>query len=396
MIKHACIYISFFVDKESQTQMKFSNKNGSVFSSIKFNRNILSGLSRLYDKTITISEAPIGSFPDKSKKIYFKGFSNGSNIYCSFLNIKFLRNIFIRKSITKNIKKSLKKLEKEEYEVDIYCVEAHSPFVAACSKIKSKIIKNKVFVSLDLPNKMNFLKKSLLYRVLKHFDNKNILKNISYFNKFIFLTKHMNDFYKRETFFVFNGITNSFFPYSESRSEERYLLYTGTISDEYCDFKFLKDISKMCEKEHIYIYVAGAGDIKNFHKYFLDCSNVKYLGLLTPDELLPYINNCVGLINTRPNNEIFKYSFPSKIIEYLASGKPVVSRYLSCFSDDILSYLNIPTFDSPDAFFEKIFYINHINQKEREENYIKQSRFARKFSIEKVCSEIYNYVRQKR
>ena len=51
-----------------------------------------------------------------------------------------------------------------------------------------------------------------------------------------------------------------------------------------------------------------------------------------------YISSAAVLVNPRPNNEEYtKYSFPSKDIEYLLSGKPTVAFLLDgmpkCYQD---------------------------------------------------------------
>ena len=55
---------------------------------------------------------------------------------------------------------------------------------------------------------------------------------------------------------------------------------------------------------------------------------IKYLGNLPQNKCLQIQREVSCLINPRPNSELTKYSFPSKMMEYLTSGTPVIATLL--------------------------------------------------------------------
>jgi glycosyltransferase involved in cell wall biosynthesis len=66
--------------------------------------------------------------------------------------------------------------------------------------------------------------------------------------------------------------------------------------------------------------------------------------LLKRDEVLQLQKSCTVLINPRPKNgEYTKYSFPSKIMEYMSSGTPVIAYKLEGI---------------PEEYYEHIYMVN--------------------------------------
>ncbi|MEG2066011.1 MAG: glycosyltransferase, partial [Clostridia bacterium] len=59
-------------------------------------------------------------------------------------------------------------------------------------------------------------------------------------------------------------------------------------------------------------------------------SRVEYGGFLSNEELIPELLNADLLINPRPTSlEFTGLSFPSKLIEYLATGTPILTTRIS-------------------------------------------------------------------
>ena len=72
------------------------------------------------------------------------------------------------------------------------------------------------------------------------------------------------------------------------------------------------------------------------------------------------------LVNPRQNNEEFtKYSFPSKTMEYLSSGVPVVAYKLDGIPDEYDEYLNYVEDNSAEALANKLIEICEMTQEER-------------------------------
>ena len=108
------------------------------------------------------------------------------------------------------------------------------------------------------------------------------------------------------------------------------------------------------------LQLCGAGDAVD---YIVACSKkdprITYLGQVSPEVSRGYINSSDVLVNPRQNNEEYtKYSFPSKNIDYLMSGKPVVAYMLDGIPHKYREFFVVPDSDSTEdlsAALERAF-----------------------------------------
>nr|WP_276512224.1 glycosyltransferase [Cryobacterium roopkundense] len=76
-------------------------------------------------------------------------------------------------------------------------------------------------------------------------------------------------------------------------------------------------------------------------------ARITHHGVLAHRDLLPALRGAQLLVNPRPAGQDFvKYSFPSKLLEYLALGVPVVTTRLAGIPDDYRPYLQFTADDS--------------------------------------------------
>ena len=97
------------------------------------------------------------------------------------------------------------------------------------------------------------------------------------------------------------------------------------------------------------------------------------------------------MINPRqPSGTYTKYSFPSKTIEYMMSGKPVIMYKLEAIPDEYDQYLNYLTGTTSEQMGEdlkKIFakdYNELIEIAKRARTYVKENKAAKKQAMQIV------------
>ena len=77
--------------------------------------------------------------------------------------------------------------------------------------------------------------------------------------------------------------------------------------------------------------------------------------------------NATIIVNPRQNNEEFtKYSFPSKNMEYLSSGVPVIAYKLDGIPDEYDDYILYPEDNSSDGLYKKIKSVLDMSEEERQ------------------------------
>ena len=95
-------------------------------------------------------------------------------------------------------------------------------------------------------------------------------------------------------------------------------------------------------------------------------SRIEFLGRLPREEVLRLQMNATVLVNPRQNNEEFtKYSFPSKNIEYLSSGIPVIAYKLDGIPDDYDRYMHYVENNTVEALSEKIMEVCELTLAQR-------------------------------
>lgn len=114
-----------------------------------------------------------------------------------------------------------------------------------------------------------------------------------------------------------------------NKYEKKVCIYAGGIHKRY-GIKNLTEAFIEANIENSELHIYGNGD---YEQELLDIckrnESIKYFGVKANDYILKEQLKATLLINPRPINEEFtKYSFPSKNMEYMASGTPVLTTLL--------------------------------------------------------------------
>lgn len=116
---------------------------------------------------------------------------------------------------------------------------------------------------------------------------------------------------------------------------ERYILYTGTLQYRYGIGELLSAFKRI-KFDNIHLVICGdgeaAGEIRSLQA---KDPRIHYMGVLSAEEIAGLRARATMLVNPRRNEgEYVKYSFPSKMMEYLSSGVPTVAYKLDGMPDD--------------------------------------------------------------
>lgn len=114
------------------------------------------------------------------------------------------------------------------------------------------------------------------------------------------------------------------------------ICYAGGLEHDYGIFELVKSVSNLCSTE-VVLYICGKGPLeKDINHYATKFSNIKFLGYLSPEKLNDLYSKCDLLVNPRlPNVDSFKYSFPSKLFDYVSTTKPVLTTKLQSIPVEI-------------------------------------------------------------
>jgi glycosyltransferase involved in cell wall biosynthesis len=99
--------------------------------------------------------------------------------------------------------------------------------------------------------------------------------------------------------------------------------YVGALSQSNLDYYLLEKLA--LELPGAQLIFVGSADESFAQSSLRQMKNVHFLGLKRPDELPAYIHGFDVCIYPQRINDLTSGSFPRKIIEYLAAGKPTIA-----------------------------------------------------------------------
>ncbi|MDL2225201.1 glycosyltransferase [Eubacteriales bacterium OttesenSCG-928-M02] len=175
---------------------------------------------------------------------------------------------------------------------------------------------------------------------LKHCD-KSIHRSCGY----IVISKQMMDKLPNKPSIVIEGIV----PVSSSDSKkgtvnnlskQKICIYAGSIHKKY-GMEMLIDGFLSAKLDNWELHFYGLGDyVDSLKKIENECPQIRYRGVVTLEELREIEENASLLMNPRPStDEYTKYSFPSKLMEYMTTGTYVATTKLPAIPDEYEDYM---------------------------------------------------------
>lgn len=152
---------------------------------------------------------------------------------------------------------------------------------------------------------------------------------------YILLTEAMNGYLNKagKPYVILEGHSDitmrERIPSMEKKTSPRVCFYAGGVSRQY-GLANLVEGFRAAELENAQLHIYGPGDyVKELQKIAEEDERIFYGGMLLNTEIVEKEQEATLLVNPRPTcEEYVKYSFPSKTMEYMASGTPVLTTVL--------------------------------------------------------------------
>ena len=301
-----------------------------MYSIQKFHWLLLKGFVKNDVDVQTVSAIPISSKNHK-RKIWKVASEIEDGIhykYIPFLNFPFIRQIgiFIY-SFLYTLFWGMKKRKEKRLICDVLNIS-----VCLGSLIASKLIALKsIGIVTDMPGLMVGESKSFLSNLITRI-NKGYL---SLFDYYVFLTEQMNpvlNIHKRP-YIVMEGLVDvdmQITPHAEWISGmKKNIIYAGGLYERY-GVKMLIEAFMQTSFEDVAFSIYGMGEMEQqIREYEKKDPRIHYYGTVPNSKVVEEELKATLLINPRPTHEDFtKYSFPSKNMEYMVSGTPVLTTRL--------------------------------------------------------------------
>lgn len=191
------------------------------------------------------------------------------------------------------------------------------------------------------------------------------------FDAYVFLTKQMNSLINvnGSPFVVLEGHADINMRNYRNDIEEKYrkqvVLYSGSLKKVY-GIKKLVEAFIRCDLPDTELHIYGDGDYtKELTEICKTHNNVIYKGVKPNDYIVSEQIKATLLVNPRPtSDEYTKYSFPSKNLEYMASGTPVLTTKLDGMPGEYDKYVYLIEDESIDGIRKTLENILNKSQDE--------------------------------
>lgn len=208
---------------------------------------------------------------------------------------------------------------------------------------------------------MNFASnRSLLKRLQIAYQFKTIHRTYKAIDKFILLSKAMEEKIPEAIgkSIVVEGIYAPMGNELATTSSDKglqVLSYTGSLQG-FVGINELVDAFMTTSNQNFRLIICGEGECSGYiEEKSQEDSRIVFRGLVERKEALAIQQESIALVNPRkPNGVITKYSFPSKTMEYLASGTPMIGYRLEGIPDEYFEHMFIPADLSVEAMAKTI------------------------------------------
>ena len=124
------------------------------------------------------------------------------------------------------------------------------------------------------------------------------------------------------------------------KNQNKVIMYTGILHRDKGIENLVSAFEKIQDSDYR-LWIRGYGDYADelVEKSKKD-SRIVYLEPMTHSQLFMLEQQATVMVNpTQPHLDFTKYFFPSKTMEYLASGTPTIMYHLSCMPEEYDNYI---------------------------------------------------------
>lgn len=327
----------------------------------KFFRLMIEGLFKSNKGNVTaLSALPVSASTINQKKFSYEEDITDAGVvyhYLPFKNGKITRYLSLWFSARKYVKTWCKENNSKNAFI---IVDPLVPVIAIPTrKVAQKFGFKVCAVVTDLPTlstNMKERKESLIKKMLLSIYQKLADTDLKSYDTYVPLTKSINDVVnqKEKPYVIIEGFADSNDD-QLSTVHDNYIMYAGGVYEKY-GVKTLVEAFLKLKRNDIELYIFGEGSyVGELERISKVNPKVKYMGCITPNEVVEYEKRALLLVNPRPTNETFsKFSFPSKTMEYLLSGTAVVSTKLPGIPEEYFEYMFSFESDDSDSIFDKL------------------------------------------
>ncbi|MFC4296744.1 glycosyltransferase [Castellaniella hirudinis] len=354
--KKRLLHLGFFCP---QAYFEFHDKaeKNHQYAARKLESRIVEGLRKNDVEVETIGLYPARIFP-RNRTILLRAFkgvdAQGQQAQAvGYINVPLLSHLSRTFSILKAGWYALRRGSQRPSAILVYSL--HTPLVLSAT-VLSKWFHIPFYIYIpDLPQYMNIgSKRSWLFRFLKKIDTLLVLSLSDQAMGIIGITSGLvqsRPSWNSKCMAVLEGVAELSEESAEVLKqhdaevlhkyglEKGFLFYAGGLAEPYGVGILLEAAKRLAGQVCLVLCGAGAmeGDVRRAaseHVY------IRYLGSIPPEDVKALSRKASFLVNARiPGDTYLRYSFPSKLLEYMNTGVPVISSRLPGIPQEYYEHL---------------------------------------------------------
>ena len=364
------IYVSSGCSEEKFENLRKQGITKKLPQAQKYHQLMVEGLACANEGTIDVISA-IPTNRSWSKKILFNGEQEKRNnivyYYIPFLNIPFLSQI----SKYFSAKKIIKRICKTKDDVAIVCDVLNQSIADAARRVGNSFNIPVVGIVTDVPGHTSGARRksySFIKRKIADYAENRAKKKLRCYKAFLFLTEAMNEVANPNKFpyIVIEGQSDNKMNYTQTveKSIPKVALYAGGIHKEFGIERMVQAfLESECFGWELHIY--GDGNFQNELKTIAaNNNNIKYFGVVGNAVVKMAQLKASVLLNPRLTDaDYVKYSFPSKNMECMASGTPLLTTKLPGMPTEYYPYVYFFEDESVDGMktaFQRVLNLSDL------------------------------------
>lgn len=368
------LFVGLQYNCEHEKEYLSLSKHGLSAASNEFQWNLCDGFIQCVGQNFDILTAlPVGCFPKHYKKAYLENteweYCGSSVTEIDSWNFPVLKQVTREYKCAVFLQKWIDKTPEDQHVVILYSL--YLPYLKAVQRIKKRNnALRAVIVVPDLPGEYGILPRNPIKAKVAATLGYKAMKLTEAFDGYVVLTEQMvcplNIDSKPHT--VVEGIWNekeSTQLETQKINEKKAVFYAGTLHRQFGIMTLIEAFKSL--KSDTELWICGAGDCEGEVKIAAEKDKrIRFLGYVSSNEVERLRSQATVLVNPRPNEgEYTKYSFPSKTMGYMASGKPVVMCKLDGIPDEYDPYLVYAKDSSVNALADALKQVFDMSEEER-------------------------------
>lgn len=220
-------------------------------------------------------------------------------------------------TILPQVKSIMKKLDLTD---SVFLTDTINTLVCrTANKVGEKYHKPVIGICTDSPSNIAGTKRSYTMYLLNQAQK---------YSGYIALTEGLKDLFNPDNkpSYIFEGIVEDRKVNKNTEKKNPYFFFGGALMERYGVYQLIEAF-KILKPKNIDLYICGHhGDKEQIKIAIQGNTHIKFLGLLPVGKVLEYEQKALACINPRPFTEdLDRFSIPSKTLEYMVSGRPVIS-----------------------------------------------------------------------